>query len=34
MTRDAIQGFLASMREHGETPPEERTLAVKVTVAA
>ncbi len=34
MTKDAIQGFLASMREHGETPPEERTLAVKVTVAA
>ena len=34
MTKDAIQGFLASMREHGETPPEERTVAVKVTVAA
>jgi len=34
MTKDAIQGFLASMREHGENPPEERTLAVTVTVAA
>jgi predicted RNase H-like HicB family nuclease len=34
MTKDAIQGMLASMRAHGETPPEERTLAVTVTVAA
>jgi predicted RNase H-like HicB family nuclease len=34
MTKDAIRGFLASMREHGEAPPEERTLAVTVTVAA
>lgn len=34
MTKDAIQGLIASMREHGETPPQERTLAVKLTVAA
>lgn len=34
MTKDAIQGFIASMRAHGEAPPEERTLAIKVTVAA
>jgi predicted RNase H-like HicB family nuclease len=34
MTKDAIHGFLASMREYGETPPAERTVAVTVTVAA
>ena len=34
MTKDAIHGFLASMRDHGEVPPQEQTVAVTVTVAA
>ncbi|HLF79203.1 MAG TPA: type II toxin-antitoxin system HicB family antitoxin [Dehalococcoidia bacterium] len=34
MTKDAIQGFIESMKKHGEAPPTERTLAIKVTVAA
>jgi predicted RNase H-like HicB family nuclease len=34
MTRDAIEGFIASMRKHGEPVPEETNIAVKVTVAA
>ena len=34
MTKDAIQGFLESMRKHGELPPAEKAIAVKVTVAA
>jgi predicted RNase H-like HicB family nuclease len=34
MTKDAILGFLESMKQHGEVPPEERTLVVTVTVAA
>jgi predicted RNase H-like HicB family nuclease len=34
MTKDAIQGFIESMRKHGETPPADTTQAVTVTVAA
>jgi len=34
MTKDAIQGYLESMKKHGEAPPEERTVVVTVTVAA
>ncbi|HLF72467.1 MAG TPA: type II toxin-antitoxin system HicB family antitoxin [Dehalococcoidia bacterium] len=34
MTKDAIQGFIESLRKHGEPLPEERTVVVKVTVAA
>jgi predicted RNase H-like HicB family nuclease len=34
MTRDAIQGFIESMRKHGETPPADTTKALKVIVAA
>ena len=34
MTKDAIHGFIESMRKHGETPPADNTHAVKVTVAA
>jgi antitoxin HicB len=34
MTKDAIQGFIESMRKHGEIPPADATVAVTVTVAA
>ena len=34
MTKDAIQGYIESLRKHGTSPPEERTVAVTVTVAA
>jgi predicted RNase H-like HicB family nuclease len=34
MTTDAIRGYVASMKKHGQAPPAERTLAVTVTVAA
>jgi antitoxin HicB len=34
MTRDAIVGFLESMKKHGELPPEERSVVLTVTVAA
>ncbi len=34
MTKDAIEGFLASMAKHGEVPPEERNVVVRVRVAA
>ena len=34
MTKDAIQGYLESLRRHGAAPPQERTVAVTVTVAA
>ena len=34
MTKDAIQGYIESLRKHGEGPPEERALVVTVTVAA
>ena len=34
MTKDAIRGFIESMREHGEVPPADPTVAVTVTVAA
>jgi antitoxin HicB len=34
MTKDAILGYIESLRKHGESAPEERTLAVTVTVAA
>jgi predicted RNase H-like HicB family nuclease len=32
MTRDAIEGVLESLRAHGEPIPEDRHMAVKVTV--
>jgi antitoxin HicB len=34
MTKDAIQGFIESMRKHGESPPADETKAFTVTVAA
>ena len=34
MTRDAILGFIESMKKHGAMPPEERSVVVTVTVAA
>ncbi len=34
MTKDAIQGFLASLMKHGEPVPEERDIVLKVSVAA
>ena len=34
MTKDAIEGYIESMKKHGEAPPEERTVVVTVTVAA
>lgn len=34
MTRDAIAGFIESLKKHGEPVPEERTVAVRVSVAA
>jgi predicted RNase H-like HicB family nuclease len=34
MTKDAIEGYLESLRKHGDSPPVDRTVAVKVTVAA
>jgi len=34
MTKDAIEGYLASLLKHGELPPEERNLVVRVSVAA
>lgn len=34
MTKDAIQGFIESIKKHGETPPADATRALKVTVAA
>jgi predicted RNase H-like HicB family nuclease len=34
MTRDAIAGFIASLKKHGEPVPVETNLAIKVTVAA
>ena len=34
MTTDAIQGYVDSLKKHGAVVPEERTVAVTVTVAA
>jgi predicted RNase H-like HicB family nuclease len=34
MTRDAITGFIASLKKHGQPVPTETSVAVKVTVAA
>jgi predicted RNase H-like HicB family nuclease len=34
MTKDAMEGYLASLLKHGELPPEERNLVVRVSVAA
>jgi predicted RNase H-like HicB family nuclease len=34
MTKDAIHGYIESLRKHGEAPPEEQTVVVTVTVAA
>jgi predicted RNase H-like HicB family nuclease len=34
MTRDAMVGYIESIRKHGGVVPEERNIAVHVTVAA
>jgi predicted RNase H-like HicB family nuclease len=34
MTKDAIQGYLESLRKHGEIVPRETSVAITVTVAA
>jgi predicted RNase H-like HicB family nuclease len=34
MTKDAIEAFLASLKQHGESVPDEATVVVTVTVAA
>jgi antitoxin HicB len=34
MTKDAILGYIESLKKHGEEPPPEETIAVTVTVAA
>ena len=34
MTKDAIQGYIESLRKHGEAPPTDATVAITVTVAA
>jgi predicted RNase H-like HicB family nuclease len=34
MTKDAIQGYLESLKKHGATPPQEQTVVITVTVAA
>ncbi|HLE81334.1 MAG TPA: type II toxin-antitoxin system HicB family antitoxin [Dehalococcoidia bacterium] len=34
MTRDAIQGYLASLKKQGEPIPDERDIVLKVSVAA
>jgi antitoxin HicB len=34
MTTDAIRGYIESLKKHGDALPEERTVAVTVTVAA
>jgi len=34
MTKDAIEGVLEVMREHGEPIPEEKDIVLQVTVAA
>ena len=33
MTKDAIEGYLESLRAHGEPIPQDSTVVVKVTVA-
>ena len=34
MTKDAIEGYIESLKKHGDALPEEQTLVVTVTVAA
>ena len=34
MTKDAIAGYIASLRAHGDPVPKDATIVVKVTVAA
>ena len=34
MTKDAILGYLESLKKHGEAPPRDEAIAVTVTVAA
>ena len=34
MTKDAIQGYIESLKKHGDQAPEEHTVVVTVTVAA
>ncbi len=34
MTKDAIEGYIASLRRHGEPIPHENNVVVRVTVAA
>lgn len=33
-TREAIRSYLGSLRKHGEPPPRDEAIVVKVTVAA
>ena len=34
MTKDAIEGFLAYLRERGQEIPEEKDILIRVSVAA
>jgi predicted RNase H-like HicB family nuclease len=34
MTKDAIQGYIESLKKHGSSLPQENTVVVTVTVAA
>ncbi|HEX5140894.1 MAG TPA: type II toxin-antitoxin system HicB family antitoxin [Dehalococcoidia bacterium] len=34
MTKDAILGYLESLKKHGNPPPSESAIVVKVTIAA
>ena len=34
MTKDAILGYIESLKKHGEAPPRDEAIAVTVTVAA
>ena len=34
MTKDAIEGYMESLRAHGEPLPQDESLVVKVTVGA
>ncbi len=33
-TKDAIEGFIESLRKNGETVPKEQNIVARVTVAA
>jgi antitoxin HicB len=34
MTRDAIEGYIASLKKHGDPIPSEQNIVMTVTVAA